>query len=116
MSKKTLLIDFDGTLSEYHGWRGLTEVGPPLPQARKACILLARTFKLICFTTRAPEVVEPWLRQHGFPEMEVTNVKKPAHVIVDDRVVLFEGQWTDELLRKITDFAPHWESPPKPEV
>jgi hypothetical protein len=112
--KKTLLVDFDGTLSDYHGWKGLTEVGPPLPKARKAMILLARKFKLVCFTTRSAEVVEPWLRAHGFPEMEVTNVKKPAHLIVDDRALRFNGEWTDELLREIEDFAPHWESTHSP--
>jgi len=109
MRKKTLLVDFDGTLSQYTGWKGLTELGPPLPKARQAMCLLARHYKLICFSTRPAELIEPWLRLHAFPEMEVTNEKKPAHLIIDDRALLFSGEWTDQLLQQIKDFKPHWE-------
>ena len=110
MARKTLLIDFDGTLSDYLGWKGPDQLDPPLPQARHAMCLLSREFKLVCFTTRQPpELVEKWLRQHAFPEMEVTNIKKPAHLIIDDRALTFEGAWTDELLERIKNFKPHWE-------
>lgn len=109
MSKKTLLIDFDGTLSQYKGWRGLEQLDPPLDKARKAMIILSRDFKLICFSTRPAELIEPWLVAHAFPPMEVTNIKKPAHLIIDDRALTFKGEWTDELLQEIKSFKPHWE-------
>jgi len=110
--KKTLLIDFDGTMSAYTGWKGLTELDPPLLNARKALILLSRDFKLVCFTTRAigtPDLIEQWLRRNGFPPMEVTAVKKPCHLMIDDRAITFKGEWTDQLLADIRAFQPYWE-------
>jgi FMN phosphatase YigB (HAD superfamily) len=107
-NKKTLLIDFDGVLHDYHGWTGLTDVGKPIEKSRKALILLSREYKLICFSTRPAEIIEPWLRHWGFPPMEVTSEKKPAHLIIDDRAIQFKGEWTDELLEQIRQFKPHW--------
>ncbi len=110
--KKTLLIDFDGVMSAYTGWKGLTELDPPLDKARKAMILLARTYKLVCFTTRAIETtthIEAWLRKYGFPDMEVTAQKKPCHLLIDDRAICFRGEWTDELIQQIKDFKTYWE-------
>jgi len=108
VSKQTLLIDFDGTLAKYDGWKGLEVLGDPLEKARHAMLILSKHYKLICFTTRLGDFVEPWLRRHGFPEMEVTNIKKPAHLIIDDRALRFDGQWTDELIEQIRNFEPWW--------
>lgn len=109
MAKRTLLVDFDGTIEQYDGWKGVDWLGEPLEKARHAMILLEKDFRLVCFTTREAELVEPWLRQHGFPKMKVSNLKEPAHLIIDDRVVLFKGEWTDELLEQIKTFKPHWQ-------
>jgi len=117
MVKKTLLVDFDATLSNYTGWQGLTHLDEPLDKARKAMIILSREFKLVCFTTRAiesPELVEQWLRRWGFPVMEVTATKKPAHLIIDDRALTFPGKWSDEFLQSIRDFKPHWQTSTRP--
>lgn len=107
--KKTICIDFDGVLAEWHGdFRG-GGLGPPLPGARRAVHLLARDFQLICFTAR-PNVndIHIWLRRHGFPEMRITNVKPPsASIFLDDRAITFTA-WTDHLLDQIKTFEPHW--------
>lgn len=108
-AKKTLLIDFDGTIAQYDGWKGLTEVGEPLAKARHALCILSRQFRIVYFTTRAAFVVEPWLQRWGFPQGMVTNEKVPAFLIIDDRAVTFTGQWTDELIQQIRDFKPWWE-------
>lgn len=108
--KQTILIDFDGTLSQYTGWRGLDQVGPPFEHARHGCLLLAKEFRLVCFTTRNAVIVEKWLKAYGFPEMKVTNVKEPAFLILDDRAITFEGEWSDGLLEKMRRFRPHWKS------
>lgn len=108
MAKQTLLIDFDGVLHTYDGTFS-NVLNMPVPGARKACIFLSREYKLICFTTRKPtEDVERWLSRNGFPVMEVTDVKKPAYLILDDRALRFDGQWTDELLAQIYNFKPWW--------
>lgn len=108
--KKTLLVDFDGVLHDYHGWTGELPIGPPIAKARAAMHRLETTYRLVCFTTRPTAPTESWLRHYGFPPMKVTNVKEPAHVIIDDRAITFLGVWSDELITQITSFRPHWES------
>lgn len=115
--RKTLLIDFDGVLHSYTGWKGPAEqeLGPPIDKARHAILLLAKEFRIVCFTTRPAELVELWLRRHGFPAMKVTNYKEAAFLIIDDRAICFDGTWNDALLERIRNFKTHWEGslPPK---
>ncbi len=107
--KKTILIDFDGVLSKYEGWKG-EELGLPLEKARAACFALAKDFKLVCFTTRNKVFVEPWLVQHGFSCIEaVTSIKVPAFLQIDDRCIEFRGEWNDELVARIRSWRPWWE-------
>lgn len=110
MSKRTLLVDFDGVLSNYRGWRGPDQLDSPLPQARHAMHILSKDFTLVCFTTRPAEPVTKWLLNHGFPHMRVTNIKDPAFLQIDDRAILFKGEWNDELLQTIRTFHPWWEA------
>lgn len=41
-----------------------------------------------------PEKVKEWLKKNGFPELEVTNIKRPAHAYIDDRAIRFTN-WQD---------------------
>lgn len=109
--KPTLLVDFDGVLHDYKGWDGNQPTGGPLPKSRAAMCSLEAKYRLICFTTRPADFVEPWLRKWGFPTMTVTNIKEPAVLIIDDRAITFTGQWNDELLERIKNFKAHWEQP-----
>lgn len=116
MSKQTLLIDLDGTLAEYTGWVSAEHIGAPLPNARAAMYILAKKYTLVCFCARlsqnpeSAEFVVKWLARHGFPQMKVTNKKGPAHLSIDDRALLFSGQWTQELLDRIQAFEPWWKA------
>lgn len=109
--RQTILIDFDGVLHDYKGWEGPKALGKPIEKARASCYQLERNYRLVCFTTRPKEFVEPWLRLHGFPPMKVTNIKEPAFLIIDDRAVTFTGTWSNEFLAQITSFSPHWSQP-----
>lgn len=107
--KPTLLIDFDGVLHTYHGWVKDVPLGRPIDKARAALWQLEPKYRLLCFTSRTnTEEIRAWLRRHGFPEMRITNIKEPAHLIIDDRTICFQGVWTDDLLTRITSFTPHW--------
>lgn len=108
-NKKTILLDFDGVLASYTGWKGEGVLGEPIPKAREACWILNKYFKLVCFTTRRADDVKPWLKLHGFPIDHVTNLKVPAFLQVDDRSLLFQGEWTDDLVAAIKDFKPWWQ-------
>ncbi len=87
-------VDLDGTLAEYHGWRGAAHIGAPIPA------MLARVRKWLeegitvkIFTARAsvPEqipYVRDWLESIGLPPLEVTNVKDFRMLeLWDDRCV-----------------------------
>lgn len=109
MAKKLLLVDLDGTLAKQEEGQPFTEIGEPLPNARKAMILLSKHFKLTCFTVRPPDLAASWLRRWGFPEMEVTAVKRSG-LLIDDKAINFPGIWTDELITKLKFFKPHWQT------
>lgn len=115
MTKPTLLVDFDGVLHDYQGWTGPVPVGQPIEKARAAMHLLANTYRLVCFTTRATDFTKAWLAQYGFPEMKVTDKKEPAVLIIDDRAITFTGVWTDEFIQTINAFQPHWKSRSDPQ-
>lgn len=115
--KRNLYIDLDGTLAEVVpklDWDE-TFVGPPIKNARTGCHLLSRHFRLVCFTARTrKDIVENWLRRHGFPDMPVTNVKGPVSVLLDDRAVPFTGEWDQDLIERLVTFTPFWDSKSDP--
>lgn len=108
--KQTILIDFDGVLHDYHGWKGNEELGGPIEHARHALHILEKTYRLVVFTTRNAPIVKRWLEHYGFPEMKVTNIKEPAFLIIDDRALTFTGEWSEGFLTQIRNFVPHWEA------
>lgn len=106
---KRVLVDFDGVLAQYDGWKGPQHLGDPILGAQEAMQVLAENFELVCFTTRDPESVEEWLKRNSFPVMQVTDTKLPAVVLIDDRVIEFRGEWSVQLLDRISNFRTYWE-------
>jgi hypothetical protein len=47
------------------------------------------------FTTRKPLIVSKWVVENGLDEYveNVTNVKEPAYLIIDDRCINFDGDY-----------------------
>jgi hypothetical protein len=125
MEKKTILVDFDGTLNSY---RSGFDAGRPhyLPDAPNPGAigwlrrLMVTQYKPVIFTTRAllrqtgqvnvevVEAIRDWLYTHGLEKpaadaIEVTCIKIPCSLIVDDNAWRFEGKWpTPEELVKLT--------------
>ncbi len=110
-AKPTLLIDFDGVIHDYLGWdKSGKQLGPPIGGSRAAMCLLEKKYRLVLFTSRTNfEELSRWLRHYGFPDMKVTNKKEPAHLIIDDRALCFQGAWSNEFVQRITSFSPHWQ-------
>ena len=108
--KPTILIDFDGTIGQYDGKFQEGVVGRPMLLARKAIYRLLGDYEVVIFTTRPPALIEGWLREFGFPTLEVTNFKRPALLILDDRAIQFKGEWDDLLLEEIRNFRPWWQA------
>jgi hypothetical protein len=89
------LVDFDGTLADYHGWQGDYQVGKPLPSAERLLRgLYDLQYEVYIFTARIPDVVRTWLAIYELDKyvVDVTNTKLPGHrIIVDDCAIRMTG-------------------------
>lgn len=119
MTKKTVLVDLDGVLADYsQGWKGLENIGDPLPGAVEFLRELREFARVVVYTTRCkaypegvpgpdgmpepnrsdPEalasIVKAWLDRHGFAydEVYVGQGKPFGAAIIDDRAVSCEPQ------------------------
>jgi hypothetical protein len=100
-----IALDFDGVLSDYTGWKGyLAPFDPPVSGAIEAI----RDYQdagltVAIYTSRADSHasvirLEQWLTQYGLEkkrisQLEITNKKPPALIYLDDRAMLFTGQF-----------------------
>ena len=87
-------VDLDGTLSQDGGWRGPEQIGDSIPEMlQRVRNWLNQGRRVKIFTARAciPQQIPPirdWLRKHGLPELEITNMKDFAMIESwDDRAV-----------------------------
>jgi len=90
-------FDLDGTLAEYHGWKGSDHIGAPIPQmVRIIKKHLADGDKVKIFTARvandpkgvAKQAIEKWCVQHLGQKLPVTCVKDSGMTMLyDDRAV-----------------------------
>ncbi len=88
-------VDFDGTLVEYHGWKGIEHMGKTIkPMIDRVRQWLKEGITVKLFTARASEgeeqikILKKWMIDNGLPELEVTNVKDMyMKVLWDDRCV-----------------------------
>lgn len=94
-----IAIDFDGVICESIGiptkkvsWAERK----PVKNALEAINHLIAQGKHVWVFTSNPEIddVKLWLENNSFPKLEVTNIKKPAHVYIDDRGLRFTN-WQD---------------------
>ena len=94
-----IFIDFDGVICKSEGiptekldW----DKREPVYQSLEAINYLINVgHKLTVFTSNSePNKVKEWLIKWKFPELEVTNIKRPAHVYIDDRGLRFTN-WQD---------------------
>lgn len=93
---KTVCLDFDGVLADYHGWKGEDTLDPPYPGARDFVDrVLAAGYIVVVHTTRNRNRIYGWLFEYGFPpHILVTTGRKPkALVYIDDRAHRFDGNW-----------------------
>jgi hypothetical protein len=124
MNKPILCLDFDGVIHSYaSGWKGADVIpDPPVPGALAFIEEAARTFRVAIFSSRSNQpggidAMKRWLEGHlglhyaktegiGEAVRAVTMVrdliewpteKPPAFLTIDDRAILFNGNWADPL-------------------
>lgn len=90
--KKVILVDLDGTLAYYDGWKGPEHIGDPIPvMVRKIKTVIDDGGEVRIFTARASDpnnipFIENWITEHRLPSMKITNSKGfDATEIWDDR-------------------------------
>lgn len=107
INKLTVCVDFDGVLNDYHGYDE-NDLSIPRVGAREFLLELQKDYKIVIHTTRDSNKVKDWLNEYNFPCVEVTNVKQPAIVYIDDRGVLFDGDY-NKALNNVKNFKTYWE-------
>ena len=110
LKPKYVCVDFDGVLAEYTGWKGPEHLGAPRPGAAEFLQEINYLgMKVIILTTRNPLIVQIWLNDLGIDHLvdRVTREKPPALVYIDDRALLFDGDF-GAALWKLVRFTPYW--------
>lgn len=95
-------VDLDGTLAEYHGWRGEAHIGAPIPaMVARVQAWLAEGREVKIFTARVSHsehgergiaimrgLIQMWCAEVIGVALEVTNIKDYRMVtLYDDRAV-----------------------------
>ena len=103
--KKTILFDLDGVLNIYDGEYDKNLIPPIKDGAYKLIKELSEDYKIVIFTTRNSLTTSKWIIENGLEEYveNVTNMKEPAYLIIDDRCINFNGDY-EELKNKIKNF------------
>lgn len=96
-------VDLDGTLAEYHGWKGIEHIGSPIPpmvDLVKRFRINGRTVKIFtarCFdhfgraNEEAIKAVEAWCVEHLGEVLPITCIKDFGMIeLYDDRAVQVE--------------------------
>lgn len=105
MFKKTILIDLDGVLNTYTGDFDEHFIPPIKEGALEFIKKLSVNYNIKIFTTRNNLLSAEWVINNGLKDFvnDVTNIKEPSYLIIDDRCVNFNGNY-DELEKQINNF------------
>lgn len=102
--RETVAIDFDNTLYQPSAGDSMFRLfGKPMPGAVEFVRrLLQEEFQVVIFTLRAGNyesslAASEWLLGNGFPVLNITNVKPPAAMYLDDKGWRFTGSFDEPL-------------------
>ena len=96
---RTICVDFDGVIHKYSKGYWTGEIyDEPMEGAREVLWKWRnKGYRVVIFTARDPlqhQDIKDWLLEWDLPELEVTNVKIPAFMYLDDRAIRFV-HWED---------------------
>ena len=110
MFKKKILIDLDGVLNEYGKEPYDENFIPEIKEGAKEFIQsLSEMGELYLFTTRNLMLSARWLIDSELDKYfkDITNVKMPSYLYIDDRCICFRGKY-EETLNEISKFKVYW--------
>lgn len=107
--KKTILIDLDGVLNQYNGKFEKDFIPKPAENADKFLKNLCVKFDIFIFTSREYNLAKNWLKLNSLDKYvkDVTNIKLPCYLHIDDRAICYNGNFEDTI-KRIKTFKPHW--------
>ena len=110
MFKKKILIDLDGVLNEY-GKEKYDENYIPEIKIGAFDFLdkLSKDAELYLFTSRNLLLASKWLIKNKLDNFfkDVTNIKLPSFLYIDDRTICFKGDYC-KTLEEIKNFKVYW--------
>lgn len=110
MYLKKYLIDLDGVLNVYGKEKFNENYIPEIKDgAREFLEELSKEGELYLFTTRNLKLATKWLIENEIDKYfkDVTNVKIPAYLYIDDRAVCFNGDYK-KTIKEINNFKVYW--------
>ena len=108
--KKKILIDLDGVLNEYGKEKYNENYIPEIKKGAKEFLEeLHKKFDLYLFTSRNLLLASKWLIDNNLDKYfkDVTNIKIPAFLYIDDRTICFNGDFQDTF-ENINNFSVYW--------
>ena len=106
MYKRKILIDLDGVLNQYGQDKFDENYIPDIKLGAKEFIEeLSKSAELYLFTSRNLLLASKWLIKNDLDKYfkDVTNIKLPSYLYIDDRTVCFKGDY-NQTLKDIEDF------------
>lgn len=110
MYTKRILIDLDGVLNKYEKYE--ENFIPEIKDGAKEFIeKLSKDAELYLFTTRNLLLSSKWLIKYDLDKYfkDVTNIKIPCHLFIDDRAVCFKGSYA-KTFDEIQKFKTYWKN------
>ena len=110
MYQKKILIDLDGVLNNYGDMKYDENVIPNIKEGADEFLkVLSKMGKLYLFTSRKLLLTAKWLIENNLDRYfeDITNVKLPSFLLIDDRAVCFKGDF-NRALKEIKNFEVYW--------
>jgi len=111
MFKKKILIDLDGVLNQYNGKFDENNIPKIKYGAKEFLEKLSLKCELYLFTTRNLLQATKWLIENKIDKYftDVTNIKIPCYLFIDDRTICFKGDYS-HALEEIENFKKYWKN------
>lgn len=84
--RKVIAVDLDGTLAEYHGWKGIENIGKVVPLMQTRVLAwIEEGHTVVIFTARVSDpkdsgvckgIIKDWLEDNGMPRLPITCIKR----------------------------------------